>query len=166
METRPLPPTNTVVGVDVGLASFATCSDGEQIGNPRFYRRDEADLKRVQYKKDAAKNAQNWPANAKQKAILAKIHERIANRRSDFAHKASRRLVDRAQLIVFEDLAPLQIGAKWSRGMRKSIMDVAWSQFISITVGKAAEAGRTVILVDPAIRPNNARAAANWLPRR
>src|SRR6266508_4205272 len=86
METRPLPPTNTVVGVDVGLASFATCSDGEQIDNPRFYRRDEADLKRVQCKKDAAKNAQNWPANAKQEAILAKIHERIANRRSDFAH--------------------------------------------------------------------------------
>jgi putative transposase len=50
-------------------------------------------------------------------------------------------------VIVFEDLAPQEMGK--SRGMRKSIMDVAWSQFVSMTRGKAAEAGRTVILVDP-----------------
>ena len=54
--------------MDVGLASFATLSNGEQIENPRFYRKDEADLKRVQKRKDAAKNAQDWPENTKQKA--------------------------------------------------------------------------------------------------
>ena len=53
------------------------------------------------------------------------------------------------QVIVFEDLAPLEMGKRKGRGMRKSIMDVAWTQFISMTIGKAAEAGRTVILVDP-----------------
>lgn len=47
MEAEPLPPVGTVVGVDVGLSSFATFSDGQKIANPRFYRRDEADLKRV-----------------------------------------------------------------------------------------------------------------------
>ena len=146
-EALPLPPTEQITGVDVGLTSFATLSNGEQIENPRFYRRDEADLKRVQKRKDAAKNAQDWDANRKQKALLAKIHERIANRRSDFAHKHSRALIDRYQVIVFEDLAPQEMGK--SRGMRKSIMDVAWTQFISMTIGKAAEAGRTVILVDP-----------------
>ena len=93
-ETKPLPPTGTVVGVDVGLSSFATLSDGHKIDNPRFYRRDEADLTRVQQRKDAARNAQDWLTNTKQKAILAKIHERIANRRSDFAHKRSRELVN------------------------------------------------------------------------
>ena len=146
-EAHPLPPTSSVVGVDVGLASFATFSNGEQFANPRFYRRDEADLKRVQRKKDVAKNTQNWPENTKQKGILARIHERIANRRADFAHKQSRALVNIHQVIVFEDLAPLEMGR--SRGMRKSIMDVAWTQFISLTIGKAAEAGRTVILVNP-----------------
>ncbi len=146
-EATPLPPTGDVVGVDVGLASFATRSDGQQIDNPRFYRRDEADLQRVQKRKDAAKNAQHWSENAKQKGILARIHERIANRRSDFAHKQSRALVNAYQVIVFEDLAPTEMGR--SRGMRKSILDVAWSQFISMTVAKAAEAGRRVILVDP-----------------
>ena len=146
-EAHPLPPTSSVVGVDVGLASFATFSNGEQFANPRFYRRDEADLKRVQRKKDVAKNTQNWPENTKQKGILARIHERITNRRADFAHKQSRALVNIHQVIVFEDLAPLEMGR--SRGMRKSIMDVAWTQFISLTIGKAAEAGRTVILVNP-----------------
>jgi putative transposase len=146
-KAHPLPPEEAVVGVDVGLSSFATFSNGEKIDNPRFYRHDEQDLKRVQKRKDAAKNAQDWDENKKQNALMAKIHERIANRRADFAHKRSRELINTYQVIVFEDLPPQEIGK--SRGMRKSIMDVAWSQFISMTIGKAAEAGRQVVLVDP-----------------
>ena len=149
VEPKRLLPTEHVVGVDVGLLSFATLSNGEQIENPRFYRRDEADLKRVQKLKDAAKNAQKWDLMRHRKKALAHIHERIVNRRSDFAHKRSRDLVDRYQVIVFEDLEPQQMGAKRGRGMRKSIMDVAWTQLISMTRGKAEEAGRTVILVNP-----------------
>jgi len=147
VEAEALPPTNAVVGVDVGLASFATLSDGKEIANPRFYRRDEADLGRVQKLKDAAKNAQRWDENRRRKKALAHIHERIANRRADFAHQRSRELVDAYQMIVFEDLAPLEMGR--SRGMRKSILDVAWSQFISLTLAKAEEAGRRVVLIDP-----------------
>lgn len=146
---HPIEPTEQVIGVDVGLMSFATLSNGEQIDNPRFYRKDEADLKRAQKLKDAAKNAQKWDENRHRKKALARIHERIANRRSDFAHKRSRELVNTYQTIVFEDLAPQDVGKRKGRGMRKSIMDVAWTQFISMTIGKAAEAGRTVILVDP-----------------
>ena len=147
VEREELRPTSEVVGVDVGLASFATFSDGDNIDNPRFYRRDEADLKRVQRRKDAAKKAEDWPENAKHKAILAKIHQRIANRRTDFAHKRSRELVDRYQVIVFEALEPQKMGKSSER--RKSIRDVAWSQFIEMTVSKAEEAGRRVIVVDP-----------------
>jgi putative transposase len=147
VEASPLPPVDAVVGVDVGLASFATLSNGEEIENPRFYRRDEADLKRVQKLKDAAKNVQRWDENHRRKKALAHIHERIANRRSDFAHKRSRELVNAYQVIVFEDLAPREMGQ--TRGMRKSILDVAWSQFISMTVAKAEEAGRRVVLVNP-----------------
>jgi putative transposase len=148
-DAKELEPTEQITGVDVGLLSFATLSNGEQIENPRFYRKDEADLKRVQKRKDAAKTAQDWPENTKQQVILSRIHERIGNRRADFAHKRSRELVNGYQVIVFEDLAPLELGKGKGRGMRKSILDVAWTQFISMTVDKAAEAGRTVILVDP-----------------
>jgi putative transposase len=149
VEPERLPPCSEVVGVDVGLMSFATLSNGEQIDNPRFYRRDEADLKRAQKLKDAAKNAQKWDENRHRKKALAHIHERIANRRSDFAHKRSRELINTYQVIVFEDLEPQQMGANKGRGRRKSIMDVAWTQFISMTISKAAEAGRSVILVNP-----------------
>lgn len=61
-------PTGDVVGGDVGLAAFATLSSGEQIDNPRFYRRDETDVQRVQQRKDAAKNGQNWSENAIERA--------------------------------------------------------------------------------------------------
>jgi len=135
------------VGVDVGLIWFATLSNGEQIDNPRFYRTDEADLKRAQKLKDAAKTAQKWDEHRHRKKALAHIHERIATQRSDFAHKRSRELVNAYQVIVFEELEPQAMGK--SRGMRKSILDVAWSQFISMTLSKAAEAGRTAILVNP-----------------
>jgi len=69
--------------------------------------------------------------------------------RSDFAHQRSRELVNTYQVLVFEELAPQAMGESKGRGMRKSIMDVAWTQFISMTISKAVDAGRTVILVDP-----------------
>lgn len=148
VEAKPLPPTDAIVGIDMGLESFLATSDGEKVENPRFYRSDEADLKRVQKLKDAAKNAQKWNENRRRKKALAHIHERIANRRTDFAHKLSRNVVNNVQIIAFEKLAPLEMGR--SHGMRKSIRDVAWSQFVSMTCVKAEEAGRIVVLVDPA----------------
>lgn len=147
VESERLPPSPHVAGVDMGLESFLTTSEGEKVENPRFYRRDEADLKRVQKLKDAAKNAQKWNENRRRKKALAHIHERIANRRDDFAHKQSRKLVERYQVIAFEELEPQQMGR--SRGMRKSIRDVAWSKLIEYTCAKAEEAGRTVVLVNP-----------------
>jgi putative transposase len=148
-QAKLLEPTEQIVGVDVGLLSFATLSNGEKIDIPRFYRQDEQDLKRVQRRKQIAKDAKDWEENALQLKLLQKIHERIGNRRSDFAHKRSRELVNQYQVIVFEDLDPAQMGKRKGRGMRKSILDVAWTQFISMTRGKAEEAGRTVILVNP-----------------
>lgn len=164
IEPRALSPTAAIVGVDVGLASFATFSNGDAIANPRFYRRDEADLKRVQTLKDAAKHAQQWDEHRHHTQALAHIHERIANRRSDFAHQRSRELVNAYQLIVFEDLAPMAMGR--SRGMRKSILDVAWTQFIQMTVSKAAEAGRQVILVNPRNTSKRCSSCGKLVPKR
>lgn len=147
VEPRRLPPTAHVVGVDMGLESFLTTSDGEKVENPRFFRRDEADLKRAQKLKDAAKNAQKWGENRHRKKALSRIHERIRFRREDFAHKRSRELIDRYQVIAFEELEPQQMGR--NRGMRKSIADVAWTQLIEYTCNKAEEAGRMVVLINP-----------------
>jgi putative transposase len=147
IEPKRLPASPHVVGVDMGLESFLTTSKGDKIDNPRFFRRDEADLKRAQKLKDAAKNAQKWDENRHRKKALSRIHERIRFRREDFAHKRSRELVNTYQVIAFEELEPQQMGR--SRGMRKSIADVAWTQLIQYTCNKAEEAGRTVVLINP-----------------
>src|ERR671928_958335 len=147
IEPKRMPASPHVVGVDMGLESFLTTSDGEKVENPRFFRRDEADLKRVQKLKDAAKNAQKWDEYRHRNKALSRIHERIRFRREDFAHKRSRFLVDRYQVIAFEELEPQQMGK--SRGMRKSIADAAWTQLIQYTSNKAEEAGRIVVLVNP-----------------
>jgi putative transposase len=146
---KPLLPTSDVIGIDMGLTTFMTLSDGQEVPNPRFFRRDEADLARVQRAKQQAKDSQHWDQNRRRKKALAHIHERIANRRSDFAHKISRSLVKRFQVIAFEDLEPQQMGKTKGRGMRKSLADAAWNQLIDMTASKAEDAGRTVVLVNP-----------------
>jgi putative transposase len=57
--------------------------------------------------------------------------------------------VSRYQVIAFEALEPIKMGKRNTSGVRKSMLDAAWNQFISMTIGKAAEAGRTVVLINP-----------------
>ncbi|MGB4622348.1 MAG: transposase [Candidatus Methanoculleus thermohydrogenotrophicum] len=82
---------DTVVGVDVGLESFATFSNGEKIENPQFFRTDEKALAKAQRK--LSKTEKGTPERKKSRKVVARIHERIANRRHDFAHQTSRMLV-------------------------------------------------------------------------
>jgi putative transposase len=147
VEPKPLPPTGRVAGVDVGLSRFATLSNGEQIGNPRFFRKDEKALATVQRR--LSKETRGTIQYRKRKRAIQHVHQRITNRRKNFAHQESRKLIHAYQLIAFEklDIPDLQEGNH--RGMNKSIADVAWTQFVQFTTHKAAWAGRRVILVDP-----------------
>ena len=86
------------VGVDVGLEKFATLSTGETIHNPRFLRGDERDLKRAQRR--LSEQPKGTRERARRRRIVARIHERIANRRKNFAHQQSRKLVDRFGVII------------------------------------------------------------------
>jgi putative transposase len=85
----------------------------------------------------------------KRKQALNHVHQRIAHRRKNFAHQASRKLINAYQLIAFEklEIAAMQDGNP--RSMNKSIADVAWHQFVLCCSRKAEDAGRTVVLVDP-----------------
>ncbi len=141
----PAPRKETTVGVDVGLESFATLSNGEKIENPRFFRTDEKALAKAQRK--LSKAEKGTPERKKARKIVAHIHERIANRRLNFAHQTSRKVVDRFGTIVFEDLKITTM--QKNHHLAKSIADVAWNLFISITEGKAEEAGSHVIRVNP-----------------
>lgn len=146
-----LPEVDSIVGIDVGLTSFATFSDGEKIVNPRFFRNDEVELVKAQRR--LSKQEKGTIARKKAKKIVSRIHEKIANRRSDFAHKLSRKLINQYQVICFEKLDIKNMINNhtnvYGNKLNKSIGDVAWNQFIQYTTYKAEEAGRTVILVNP-----------------
>ncbi|MBI3961295.1 MAG: IS200/IS605 family element transposase accessory protein TnpB [Deinococcus sp.] len=144
-EPEPLPSSDSAVGVDVGLASFATLSNGQKIANPCFFRQDEGELARAQQK--FSKAVKGTPERAKRRKVVARIHERIAHRRSDFAHHISRRLVKQFGIIAFENLNTK--GMLQNHSLAKSMADAAWHQLVQYTTSKAAEAGRRVVLVDP-----------------
>jgi putative transposase len=147
VEANPLIPTDKIVGIDVGLTHFATLSDGSQIDNPRFFRKSEDALVAVQ--RHLSKETKGTPGFHHYKRVLNHIHQRIANRRKNFAHQESRKLIDKYQLIAFEDLDINGMMDGNHRGMNKSICDVAWNQFVQFTTSKAEGAGRRVVLVDP-----------------
>ena len=147
IEFEPLLPTNKVIGVDLGLKSFAVYSDGQVIDNPRFFRQDEAELAKVQRR--LSKCQKGSPEWHKYKRIVQHIHQRIKNRRDDFAHKLSKQLVDKYQIIALEDLKIADMQDGNFRSMNKSIGDAAWGKLIQYTCYKAEKAGRTCVLVDP-----------------
>jgi putative transposase len=145
VEPESLPFNDLAVGVDMGLESYATLSTGEKVPNPRFFRRDEKELAKAQRK--LAKADKGTPERAKRHRVVQHIHQRIANRRKDFAHQLSREWVDRFGRIVFEKLAEKNMLR--NHCLAKSISDAAWNQLIAYTTYKAENAGRVVVAVDP-----------------
>ena len=93
-----LSPEPKAIGVDVGLSHFATLSDGSQIDNPRFFRKDANELAKAQRRLEKA--TKGTPARTKRKKVVARLHERIANKRTDFAHKLSRQWVNTYGVII------------------------------------------------------------------
>lgn len=146
VDLQPTPVRGDAVGIDVGLHSFYTLSTGEQMPCPKFLRTDEKDLKRTQRKLSAAEKG--TPGRAKRRKIVARVHERIANRRSNFCHQESRKLVNRFAVIAIEDLAVNRM--VHNHCLAKSIIDAAWSQFAAHLTYKAAWAGTTLVAVNPA----------------
>ena len=134
------------------------------IEHPRYYRKAQKTLEKRQQSLSRKKGGSHRGDKARK--LVAKAHRKIARQRKDFQHKASKQLVDRYQVIVFEDIktcnltskpkpkqdekgAYLPNGASAKGGLNKSILDAGWGTFVSICSIKAAWAGRTLIKVDP-----------------
>ncbi|TQD23819.1 RNA-guided endonuclease TnpB family protein [Methanolobus vulcani] len=135
-----------VVGIDMGLSSFATLSDGTSISNPRFFRLEEKELAKAQRK--LSKTTKGSLERKKAIRVVQRVHERIANKRYDFIHQLSRQLVDEYSFIAFEDLNIKNMLK--NHCLAKSISDAAWNMVISATKYKAESAGSLVALVNPA----------------
>jgi putative transposase len=142
-------PTKTsgteLIGIDLGLSSLITLSDGTKVPNPYHYRKGQKKLRRLNQsfsrKKKESKNRR------KANIALAKCHERISNRRLDQLHKLTRTLVNNSQVIGLENLAVKNMIK--NPKLSKSISDVSWGTLLRLLSYKAAESQHcTVILVD------------------
>src|SRR5205807_3809910 len=97
-----LPLSYEDIGIDLGVTHLATFSNGEMIEHPRYYRK----ARKVLEKRQQAFSRKKRGSHRREKArkLVAKAHRKIARQRKDFQHKASKKLVERYQVIVFEDI--------------------------------------------------------------
>jgi putative transposase len=141
--TALLPASDQTIGIDLGIENYAALSNGEMIQNPRFYENGQAELKRAQGR--VARRKPGSHGRAKAVVLLRKVHERIANHRSDFLHKQTSARVRRFGTIVIENL---NIKGLAQGILNKQVHDAGWSQFMQQLKLKAASAGRRVVEVD------------------
>jgi putative transposase len=142
----PLPPTGADVGIDVGLKTFATLTEGDPIENPHFFRVEERALARAQRR--LAKAEEGTPERAERRKVVARVHERTRWRRGDFAHQHSRCIVNQIDLIAVEDVSFNRM--RHTHCLAKRIADAAWTQFAVSLSHKATWASRRSVAVHPA----------------
>jgi len=144
MEDVPQVEPKVAIGVDVGLKNMVALSDGTAIQYPRYYVQAEKKLAVAQ--RELSRKKKGSINRQVAKTRVAKIHQKIQNHRDEFLHQVSRKLVDSADLIVFENLNIS--GMLKNHHLAKHIQDHAWGKLIQFTQSKAAKAGKVVELVD------------------
>ncbi|TQJ92574.1 RNA-guided endonuclease TnpB family protein [Streptomyces sp. SLBN-31] len=140
----PAPATNPAVGLDAGITPLVTLSTGEKIANPRHERRDRARLARAQ--RELARKAKGSANREKARRRVAKVHARIADRRRDFLHKLTSRIVHENQVVVIEDLTVRNL-LKNGR-LARAISDAAWTDLRMMLEYKCAWYGRELVVID------------------
>ena len=144
-EIAALPPAPApAVGLDVGLHDVVVLHTGEKVGNPRFFHRDAKRLVKAQRR--LAKKRLGSKNRDKARRKVARIHARIADRRRDFLHQLSTRLIRENQTICVEDL---QVKAMVKHPtLAQAIHDVGWGELVRQLTYKAAWYGRTLAAID------------------
>jgi putative transposase len=146
-----LEPSKTTIGLDVGLNHFYTDSNGQTVENPRFLRKSERQLKKLQRKVSKRKKGS---AN-RRKAIkrLAKKHLQVSRQRKDFVVKTARCVVRSNDLIAYEDLQVRNMVK--NHKLAKSISDASWSMFRDWVEYFGKVFGKVTIAVPPQYTSQN-----------
>ena len=144
-------PSKTTIGLDVGLNQFYADSNGQTVENPRFLRKSERQLKKLQRKVSKRKKGS---AN-RRKAIkrLAKKHLQVSRQRKDFAVKTARCVVRSNDLIAYEDLQVRNMVK--NHKLAKSISDASWSMFRDWVEYFGKVFGKVTVAVPPQYTSQN-----------
>jgi len=143
-EITPLEVTPKMVGLDLGLKSMVITSDGHTFGNPKFFAKDEKKLARAQRR--LSKKHKGSKSRQKARRKVAKIHARIADRRRDYQHKLSTKLIRENQVVCVESLQVKNMVQ--NHRLAKAISDVGWGEFVRQLDYKAQWYGRTLVKID------------------
>jgi putative transposase len=139
-----VPAVHDAVGVDMGVTSLVALSTGEKVANPRHEQRDRARLARAQ--RALSRKAKGSANRDRTRRKVARVHARITDRRRDFLHKLTTRLVRENQVVVIEDLAVRNLVR--NRRFARAISDAAWRELRTILEYKCAWYGRDLVVVD------------------
>ena len=147
-DSKELPQTITgdkCIGIDLGIKTFATLSDGSKIDNPKFLDQSLPKLKALQKSlSEKTKGSNNYK---KLKLKIAILHEKICNKRDNFLHQLSKDIINKNHVIVTEDLAVQSLMEKSYSSMARNIGDVSWSSFTTMLKYKAAWNGKQLIQI-------------------
>ena len=143
-DIKALEVTPKMVGLDLGLKSMVITSHGQTHGNPNFFAKDEKKLAKAQRR--LAKKKKGSKNRAKARLKVARFHKKIADRRRDYQHKLSTKIIRENQVVCIESLHVKNMVKNHS--LAKAISDVGWSELVRQLEYKAECYGRTLVKID------------------
>ena len=149
-ETKPMEPTDKMIGLDLGLKTLIVDSNGKKYKNHKYLTKSQKKLAKEQRK--LSKMVKGSNNRNKQRIKVARLHKKIYNQRNDYLHKLSKSIIDENQIICIEDLKVKDMMS--DSKLARNISDVSWSRLVSMLIYKADWYGRKVVKV-PSTYPSS-----------